>query len=1044
MPIRDGHKRRAKLLKKKTIKRHASFATLELGDDNMPGSFSAAVLHRPTFPWVVYQDEIEYDDGNLPSAGITANQVATEYGVPASVVDMYLSKEISEAESCQNIPFMLFFVACYAGAVLNHWGYSGFASVENSLVISIEEKANFGYSKPQAGFKALYDVNSHTDFWSWLSKGLVPLLFVQESQFSESFNRSDLLATSQGSTVSVSGVLPRHERGFILHHNRIVGGLRLRQERSDQNDDDCTTPESLLVFYRKPCVGGHRYELEPESRQASTTRDPQEEEWLHVHDDLAKTHSAIAALEAKGWLDDFTQKIEITLAVYNAELGVHAIILINFFFPRGGHIWKKIVPLSIRSTLFSSEDYVLHLLVDICVAGCLFWIIIVEAKEIAIEVRTNGLRGIYANYIGFWNTVDWMSAAVGAGLIASTIMHYDQLLDINRVLFNLTQLDEEVMTQEYRRQAAIYVRMVHQESRWSRDTRITFACYAVVITIRLLKSFSNQPRLSILTRTLWLARVDLIHYLFVFAWIFLTFTSAAVVLFGHEADDFATFFRAILSSFRATMGDFDLDALMRVGRIEAGVWFVCFTVVIVMMMFNILIAILMDKYSEIMHIISTTDTLLQEVVQGYTRWIGQKRGELVPLDDILEVLRKNHHQLSSLFSIGTFTGRQQKTMHALGPFMDKDGDIRMVTVAFLREHVLKMKAEQAESLLVKAATHFFEGSKEKSSLDLLQLIVHEIHAVALGIRKVLVRTIDSVEDSTSIDEGEVIQAPDEAKAAFRRELALCRDELSQARLWIGLAVSESPAEDIGGEMKNVSTAADVAVEDVRDRSQVHVSAIDEQGGRIKQKRSDLERHIADGRRTLAEGLAAVSELESRLMCQRTNSAESQARRNELRREVTALERDNQHLDSEAKRSRVQVDALQKALDADFGDARRLAEENRQLRSQFEALQAERERLDSQGDIMGASPLVTIEQLKQQAQMEQHRLESAREGSRRALTAILDAVQDVVEDESSSRGASHTDTTQITQELQNMLEVAHNMVERRLHFPGHQHRMISPS
>merc|ERR1719265_438787 len=98
--------------------------------------------------------------------------------------------------------------------------------------------------------------------------------------------------------------------------------------------------------------------------------------------------------------------------------------------------------------------------------------------------------------------------------------------------------------------------------------RIVFAAYPFIIGLRLLKAFAAQPRLALLTRTIWFAGQDLLHFLFVFLSIFCTFITAAMLLFGRYIDDFATVFRASTTVMRIMLGDFDWPALSYTGRLE--------------------------------------------------------------------------------------------------------------------------------------------------------------------------------------------------------------------------------------------------------------------------------------------------------------------------------------------------------------------------------------------------------------------------------------------------------------------------------------------
>merc|ERR1719253_1103841 len=107
----------------------------------------------------------------------------------------------------------------------------------------------------------------------------------------------------------------------------------------------CTSEKKALQVYDMDCVGGHGYELDPEIRKARWTKDPTKEVWMYVFSDLAALQEKVWNWERTRWLDRNTMKVEIAIPAYNGELGIHILMFVDFFFSRGGHIWKKILPL---------------------------------------------------------------------------------------------------------------------------------------------------------------------------------------------------------------------------------------------------------------------------------------------------------------------------------------------------------------------------------------------------------------------------------------------------------------------------------------------------------------------------------------------------------------------------------------------------------------------------------------------------------------------------------------------------------------------------
>merc|ERR1719321_1094776 len=83
--------------------------------------------------------------------------------------------------------------------------------------------------------------------------------------------------------------------------------------------------------------------------------------------------------------------------------------------------------------------------------------------------------------------------------------------------------------------------------------KLLLSCYPMVIVMRLFKAFAAQPRLAVVTSTLSICMVDMLHFLLVFLSVFMTYAVAGVLLFGREVDDFTTYPRAINACFRHMM-----------------------------------------------------------------------------------------------------------------------------------------------------------------------------------------------------------------------------------------------------------------------------------------------------------------------------------------------------------------------------------------------------------------------------------------------------------------------------------------------------------
>merc|ERR1719473_2502222 len=99
-------------------------------------------------------------------------------------------------------------------------------------------------------------------------------------------------------------------------------------------------------------------------------------------------------LEAEKWLDDNTKKIEIAIPVYNAEYGLYTLITVNFFFSRGGHIWKDLIAQSAFAFWFDSMYYALY---DMTWAFCVSYVLYTEWKEVYQILSDKGCWALWTD-----------------------------------------------------------------------------------------------------------------------------------------------------------------------------------------------------------------------------------------------------------------------------------------------------------------------------------------------------------------------------------------------------------------------------------------------------------------------------------------------------------------------------------------------------------------------------------------------------------------------------------------------------------------------
>jgi len=763
----------------------------ELGGDDRDKELQLAV-----FDWI--QEDLT--EANLHKT-VTPESVAENYGIPQRHLVKYLEGELKEAEACRSLPLTLLLVISFAVMSLGHDDSISTRAVEDSLSHDLVGNANFALDQ-DIGHKDIYNVDSYADFWSWINHGFLPLLLPETDEVNETVNETHIR--------NGSDIPPMEGRGYWLHYNRIVGGVRLVQERSPgENGGDgavtCSTYANLRPLYGVDCVEGLVYDLEPElglpNDRALTTVNPTREQWLYVAQYSSAHTELMHVLEKERWLDRQTVKIEIAIPTYNAEIGLHTLTRVGFYFSRGGHIWKLIAPRSIWADWYNRWYFGLY---DAIWIMCLSYMFLVEVFEIQGVVRQEGVGAIYTRYLTFWNLIDWLSVIFGMVIIGVFVGGIGMRTDLNGMMVKLGATDPTKDWDHYVSMTKQYLLLLEDNVDYIHTLRLLVAAYPLLIILRLFKSFTAQPKLALVTRTLVRAGPDLFHFMIVFVSVFVTFMICGIVLFGREVRSFTNSSRAFMSCLRIILGDVDWEELSKIGRTEASIWLWLFIIIMVLLMLNMILAIIIENYSDVKQELGVAETILEEGYQMWARWWGFRNGTYVPLQLVLSAIQGESrrallHSLMSSHRVSRFITRlsvksatteasaasasisETSLMSDAKQQEDKTGDyivnVDCMMHAVKRDCGLTMTRDQAITVIVAAVMDFYERNRTGAELDEVLLLSQKVgirikHLIKLTRRGYEERDTRPVEDlhwfSEELDQH--IAAVREEREANRLEL----------------------------------------------------------------------------------------------------------------------------------------------------------------------------------------------------------------------------------------------------------------------------------
>jgi len=614
---------------------------------------------------------------------MSAKDADAEETVELGVYLGWVKSELDNESACLELPKTIILLMSFSILAIMHLKQDKVFSIEEAIRFDIEENANFAWSH-NFGHKTVFDVNSIADFWSWFNLGYLPLVVQLSWGYSESLQDAYDAMNGSYSAAKLPGLWrfgengskPLPVRSDYLHYNRIIGGIRLRQEVASRGWDLCRVPGSVpedlwKAWLGKPCMpASPAYQFTPESPDAENFREPTRIEWFltanesleEMQNKVADMEDGCAQLEEKGrpgaclcatcvkddgivspWLDEQTQRIEIGFVSYNAEYGLLSLSTVNFFFSRGGRIHKFVFCQSVWLNQYAGYYMEVGIMV-LCDAVWMFILTQVffsEVLEMVAVVRASTARwykSIWQDYVAFWNTVDWISIAVAYLVFAFYLQLFFATNDVNKAFEHFVERQEWAVLgrNESLQMSTEFFDLVEQACAKERTYRTSFCFYPFVVMMRLFKSFDAQPRLAVVTRTIKDAAQDMLHFGIIFSSVFFCLCVNSVLLFGQDVEDFATLDRAVIHCFLFMFGDWDWGSMQEVQLLLAAMWFWVFILLIVIILLNMLLAILMDSYSVVKSETSEMKSLPAQITDMLRRRRQNRRKERVKLNAIWE------------------------------------------------------------------------------------------------------------------------------------------------------------------------------------------------------------------------------------------------------------------------------------------------------------------------------------------------------------------------------------------------------------------------
>jgi len=532
-----------------------------------------------------------------------------------SLVDRGILEEIVQDNrqrfaGCLSMPLTFIFFALYVASAALHEDITNVHLLESPL--------------REALVPPLETVLVVEDVWDWLENKFVPIFFKQTNMYDEP--------------------IPPDEWSRVFTYNQLQGAVAFEQVRSKMQPCDhelaahmwcypqtdvSTEPfgkslEELGDGINRSVLASpdEGFAIGASSRRLRITREEirrwlpgggGDEEtfkfFLHPSSTLTEIKQRIDYLKLRGWLDEQTMQVVVKALVLNAEIGLPRIQEAKaiFSFSRGGGVFGT---MRFETLFLRAWSDAISMAVDALFIMVLIGFTISSLYQICKHCKRKKCKehmSKMVNILGLVNIIGSWLNVLGFLMTASYRKAVNENLEELVAAQAGSQSAYELAGQDMHNAAGDMVFFTG----WYRllitymNIMLMFQCFLVL---------EFQPRLAVVIATLKATSIDLAHFLVVFIPTFLAYAIAGMCIFGRRVPEFQSLERAVGTCFKiAIESEFDWNTLASEDWVTTASWVWTFMLLIVLLMLNMVLAIIMDVYTEVRTAAGNSETVWENI-----------------------------------------------------------------------------------------------------------------------------------------------------------------------------------------------------------------------------------------------------------------------------------------------------------------------------------------------------------------------------------------------------------------------------------------------
>ena len=289
-----------------------------------------------------------------------------------------------------------------------------------------------------------------------------------------------------------------------------------------------------------------------------------------------EAYTVVNELKSRGWVDRYTRAVFVEFTLYNANNNMYSIVsfLLEFTAMGGSFPFVQVFATRIDRYVGNMKLFVLA-----CEVMFALFTILFTYREVKRLIKSN----IKAHVREFWTWIEWSLVSLSWTVI---VLYFTRL-----TLDQLTKTEIEANSGKF-------VSM-HYLATTDQIYGYVYAFVVFFISIKFLRLFRFNRRMSLLGSTIRASARELFHFGIIFALVFVSFSHLCYLVFSRELEKFSTFLSTSESLLSVMLGKFSYLNFERTNRVLGPIMFFFYSVGVVFILINMFLSIIIENFKAV-------------------------------------------------------------------------------------------------------------------------------------------------------------------------------------------------------------------------------------------------------------------------------------------------------------------------------------------------------------------------------------------------------------------------------------------------------------